>query len=129
MSDERDSDLTSVGEIWGQQRKAWPPETAMPWVEFVRRKIPPGAKVLREALRPRTSYLEPVFRNDRWREFYEWARSYALGDGSRGPLPGVCPVCNGHRHVQTRKRQVIACPRWDAARGECWKREAAPWAT
>lgn len=117
MSEERDGDLTAIGEIWGEQRKPWPPEKPRPWITFVRRKTPPSAKDLRADPRTRHSYLEPAFLNDKWREFYVWARSYALGDGSRGPLTGQCPVCRGHKKVLTRKREVIVCPWWFD--GEC----------
>jgi len=127
MSDERESDLASVGEIWGKERKPWPPENPQPWIVFVRRKTPASAKDLVADPRTRHSYLEPAFLNDKWREFYKWARSYALGDGSRGPLPGLCPVCRGAKKVLKKNRDVIDCPRWDAERKECWKREVAPW--
>ena len=131
MDDERVSELTPLGSLMpstsrkqtGSGKNAndvWPRKPKGPWVTFVRREIPPGAKTLQQIMGKRKSYLIPAFVNDNWREFYRWVKGYG-GMSVDEVFPHECKVCRGAGHVLTKRRELVACPRWDAQAKRCWR--------
>jgi len=94
MPEERESDLASLGQIWGKPRGAWPPEHIAPGVELRRIPIPQHAKTLRDALPGKTSFLVPYVTDPR--AFYA---TIALHN-YREEDEQACRTCRGAKYLR-----------------------------
>lgn len=131
--EERESDLTSLADMWGKPRHAWPPEQLAPGVVLRRIPLPAHAKSLREALTGKASFLVPYLEDPR--PFYAAIalRNYSEEDDA------ACAVCRGAKYVRYERPpghtlfgQLVPCKvcfaaRQPAAQEKPEKRKGEPW--